>query len=64
VREKALAFAGVEPGKITLDVGAGTGFISEARVAAGLRVIAVDRNKYANGKPSHWFREISRAAAK
>ncbi|MCS7282637.1 MAG: SAM-dependent methyltransferase, partial [Anaerolineae bacterium] len=44
VREKALAAAGVQSGKIAADLGAGTGFITEGLVLAGLRVIAVDQS--------------------
>jgi len=42
VREKALAVAGVQPGRLAVDVGAGTGFITEGLIQRGLRVIAVD----------------------
>jgi len=42
VREKALAVAGVQPGRLAVDVGAGTGFIAEGLLRRGLRVIAVD----------------------
>jgi ubiquinone/menaquinone biosynthesis C-methylase UbiE len=44
VREKALALAGVAAGKTAADVGAGSGFISEALLGAGLKVIAVDQS--------------------
>jgi len=42
VREKALRVAGVQPGKIAADIGAGTGFMTEGLVERGVRVIAVD----------------------
>jgi arsenite methyltransferase len=42
VREKACAAAGVAPGEVAADLGAGTGFLTEALLARGLRVIAVD----------------------
>jgi arsenite methyltransferase len=45
VREKTLAVAGVKRGAVAADVGAGTGFITEALVRAGLRVIAVDQSE-------------------
>ncbi|MFN4110830.1 MAG: class I SAM-dependent methyltransferase [Ignavibacteria bacterium] len=45
VRKKALEIANVESGKIAADIGAGTGFITEGLVAAGLRVIAVDQSE-------------------
>ncbi len=45
VREKALATAGVEKGKLAADIGAGTGFITEALVRAGAAVIAVDQSE-------------------
>jgi ubiquinone/menaquinone biosynthesis C-methylase UbiE len=44
VRERAIALAEVERGKVAADLGAGTGFITEGLVRAGLRVIAVDRS--------------------
>lgn len=45
VREKALATADVRAGQIAADLGAGTGFITEALAARGVRVIAVDQSK-------------------
>lgn len=42
VREAALAAAGVQPGELAADIGAGSGFITEALIAAGLSVTAVD----------------------
>ncbi|MGQ9780533.1 MAG: class I SAM-dependent methyltransferase [Bacillota bacterium] len=42
VREAALNAAGVRPGRLAADVGAGTGFITEGLLQRGLRVIAVD----------------------
>ncbi len=44
VREKALTVAGVQAGKIAADIGAGTGFITEGLIRAGLQVIAVDQS--------------------
>jgi ubiquinone/menaquinone biosynthesis C-methylase UbiE len=45
VRDKALAVAAVETGRLAADVGAGTGFITEALLARGLQVIAVDQSE-------------------
>lgn len=42
VREKALARAALRPGMTVVDVGAGSGFVSEGLLGRGLRVIAVD----------------------
>ncbi len=42
VRERALSVAGVRPGRVAADIGAGTGFITEVLLRRGLRVIAVD----------------------
>ena len=45
VREEALSAAAVQKGKIAADIGAGTGFISEGLIQAGLQVIAVDQSE-------------------
>jgi ubiquinone/menaquinone biosynthesis C-methylase UbiE len=45
VREEALAAANVEAGQLAADIGAGTGFITEALVQKGLKVIAVDQSQ-------------------
>lgn len=45
IREKACSAANVQQGKIAADIGAGTGFITEALLNHGLKVIAVDNSK-------------------
>ena len=45
VREKAFAVAGVEPGMLAADIGAGAGFVTEGLLKRGLRIIAVDRSE-------------------
>ncbi|NPV90319.1 MAG: class I SAM-dependent methyltransferase [Firmicutes bacterium] len=45
VREKAYEVAGIEKGAVAADIGAGTGFITEGLIGAGLRVIAVDQSE-------------------
>lgn len=45
VREKALATANIQPGKTAVDLGAGTGFITEGLLENGLKVIAVDQSE-------------------
>ena len=45
VRKKALVTAVVQKGKVAADIGAGTGFITEALVHAGIEVIAVDQSE-------------------
>ena len=45
VREEALSTAAVQKGKTAADIGAGTGFISEGLIQAGLQVIAVDQSE-------------------
>jgi ubiquinone/menaquinone biosynthesis C-methylase UbiE len=45
VWEKALAVAGVQPGKLAADIGAGTGFITDGLIQQGLRVIAVNQSE-------------------
>jgi ubiquinone/menaquinone biosynthesis C-methylase UbiE len=44
VREKALATAGVRPGSLAADIGAGSGFVVEELLRRGARVIAVDES--------------------
>jgi ubiquinone/menaquinone biosynthesis C-methylase UbiE len=44
VREAALRAAGVKSGQLAADIGAGTGFITGALLAAGLNVVAVDQS--------------------
>jgi ubiquinone/menaquinone biosynthesis C-methylase UbiE len=44
VRKKALEAAGVERGRLAVDIGAGTGFVTHGLAASGLRVIAVDQS--------------------
>ena len=45
VREVALDSAGVLPGKLAADIGAGTGFMTEGLIQKGLKVIAVDQSQ-------------------
>ena len=45
VRDVALATANVQLGKIAVDLGAGTGFITEGLLQKGLKVIAVDQSE-------------------
>jgi len=42
VREAAIAAAGVGPGMTVADVGTGTGFLAEAALDAGARVVGID----------------------
>ena len=42
VRRAAIAAAGVQPGMTVADIGTGTGFLAEAALDAGARVIGVD----------------------
>jgi len=44
VREKAYSIAGVVPGGMAADIGAGTGFMTEGLVHRGLHVICVDQS--------------------
>lgn len=45
VRERALTVAEVQPGALAADIGAGSGFMTEALLKAGLRVAAVDQSQ-------------------
>ena len=42
VRRAAIAAAGIAPGTVVADVGIGTGFLAEAALDAGARVIGID----------------------
>jgi ubiquinone/menaquinone biosynthesis C-methylase UbiE len=44
VRTKALSRVVLEPGRLAADLGAGTGFMTEGLIKAGLKVIAVDQS--------------------
>lgn len=58
VRNKALKVADVQSGKIAADIGAGTGFITEVLVQAGLQVIAVDQSEEMLGEMKNKFTDI------
>ncbi len=45
VRDRALAEAGVQAGEVAADIGAGSGFVTEALLTAGVQVIAVDQSE-------------------
>lgn len=45
VRVGALSAAAVKEGRVAADIGAGTGFISQGLVQAGLQVIAIDQSE-------------------
>ncbi len=45
VRNKAMSVAQVESGKLAADIGAGSGFVTEGLIRAGVRVIAVDQSE-------------------
>jgi ubiquinone/menaquinone biosynthesis C-methylase UbiE len=45
VRDKALAVAAVESGRLAADIGAGTGFVTQGLLAKGLQVVAVDQSE-------------------
>ncbi len=45
VRENAISVAGVQPGRLAADIGAGSGFVTEGLIQKGLRVIAVDQSE-------------------
>jgi ubiquinone/menaquinone biosynthesis C-methylase UbiE len=44
VRLQAVAAAGIAPGAVVADVGTGTGFLAEAALDAGARVIGIDNS--------------------
>ena len=45
VREKAMSIASIQAGRLAADIGAGTGFVTEALIEKGLKVIAVDQSE-------------------
>jgi ubiquinone/menaquinone biosynthesis C-methylase UbiE len=45
VRRAAVAAARLQPGAVVVDVGTGTGFLAEAALAAGARVIGIDASE-------------------
>jgi len=45
IRDQAIAAARLAPGQAAVDVGAGTGFLSEGLLAQGVRVAAVDESE-------------------
>jgi ubiquinone/menaquinone biosynthesis C-methylase UbiE len=45
IREKAFSVVGIESGKVCVDIGAGTGFVTEGIINNGLKVIAVDQSE-------------------
>ncbi|MBM5805443.1 MAG: methyltransferase domain-containing protein [Candidatus Verstraetearchaeota archaeon] len=45
VRDKAMSTAGVLPGRLAADIGAGTGFVTEGLLHKGLKIIAVDQSE-------------------
>lgn len=45
VRRSAIAAAGVAPGQVVADVGTGTGFLAEAALQAGARVVGIDNSE-------------------
>ncbi len=44
VRRQAVAAAGIAPGAVVADVGTGTGFLAQAALDAGARVIGIDNS--------------------
>jgi ubiquinone/menaquinone biosynthesis C-methylase UbiE len=55
VRRAAVAAAGVSPGLVVADVGTGTGFIAEAALDAGARVIGIDNSSGMLGEVEQRF---------
>lgn len=58
LRVGALAAAAVEAGKVAADIGAGTGFISQGLIQAGLRVVAVDQSEVILNEMKRKFGDI------
>ena len=55
VRRAAVAAAGVRPGTVVADVGTGAGFIAEAALDAGARVIGIDNSDGMLGEVARRF---------
>ncbi|NOX44125.1 MAG: class I SAM-dependent methyltransferase [Caldiserica bacterium] len=60
VRERALAVAGVRPGRVAADIGAGTGFMTEGLLNRGLRVIAIEPSAAMRAQMARKFAEAER----
>lgn len=45
VREVAYTLANIQKGKLAADIGAGTGFVTEGLLKAGLKVVAIDQSE-------------------
>ncbi|MFA9377253.1 MAG: class I SAM-dependent methyltransferase [Lachnotalea sp.] len=45
VRQVAYTLANIQTGKIAADIGAGTGFVTEGLLKAGLKVLAIDQSE-------------------
>lgn len=70
LREKAVRVAGVRPGGVAADIGAGAGFVTEELLNHNLRIIAIDespvmidvmKRKFAGKNTVEYFLEIGRA---
>ena len=57
VRERAISAAGVQPGRIAADIGAGTGFITEGLLAHDVRVVATDQSERMLGELGSKFED-------
>ncbi|HSP17688.1 MAG TPA: class I SAM-dependent methyltransferase [Thermoanaerobaculia bacterium] len=64
VRESALRIADVQAGGTAADIGAGTGFLTEALLGRGLRVIAVDHSAQMLEQMKNKFAESGRLQVK
>lgn len=60
VRKAAYSLADIQKGKVAADIGAGTGFVTEGLIKAGLKVIAIDQSENMLDSMKQKFKECNK----